>query len=200
MPATKPSGSCSRTTVRPGRQAGATMVEFGLLMAMFFLVMFTLIEFARVMFIFNAVYDATRRAATAAAVTDPANSTGLAQLRQGALYRTTAGNLALSPEITDDAIRIEYLWMDKGSDGNFTLQAMPSGSSLNMSQNRKQCVIDPYSASCARFVRVRICDPLVADSCSPVQFKTLTTLLSFTLPIDFGTTITPIQSLGYTPN
>ena len=183
---------------RPSRQAGATVVEFALLMGMFFLVMFSMIEIARVMFIFNTVYDATRRAASAASVTDPADPAGLAQIRQGALYRTSAGTLALSPEIRDDAIRIDYLWMEKGTDGNFTLKPISSGLSLNADQNRKQCLIDPYSANCARFVRVRLCDPAAASSCDPVQFKTLTTLLPFTLPIDFGTTITPLQSIGYT--
>lgn len=194
------SGPRASAHARTSGQAGATVVEFALLMAMFFLVMFTLIELARVMFIFNAVYDATRRTAAAASVTDPANLAGLAQIRQAALYRTTAGNMVLSPEITDDAIRIEYLWMSKGSDGNFSLQPIPAGASLSTSQNRKQCVIDPYSARCARFVRVRLCDPHAAAGCNPVQFNTITALFPFSLPIDFGTTITPIQSLGYTPN
>ncbi|MFL6709585.1 MAG: TadE/TadG family type IV pilus assembly protein [Massilia sp.] len=185
---------------RQSRQAGATIVEFALLMGMFFLVMFSIIEIARVMFIFNAVYDGTRRAASAASVTDPADTAALAQIRQGAVYRTSAGTLALSPEIRDDAIRIDYLWMEKGTDGNFTLKPISSGSSWNANQNRKQCVIDPYSADCARFVRVRLCDPAVASSCDPVQFKTLTTLLPFTLPINFSTTITPLQSSGFTSN
>nr|WP_305907145.1 TadE family protein [Methylomarinum sp. Ch1-1]MDP4519872.1 pilus assembly protein [Methylomarinum sp. Ch1-1] len=49
-------------------QRGASMVEFALIALVFFTLIFGIIEFARVMFVYNTLVEATRRGARVAAV------------------------------------------------------------------------------------------------------------------------------------
>lgn len=175
------------------RQDGHTAVEFALIAIAFFTIIFGIIELARMIFIFNAVQDVTRRAATAAASTSFSDVAKLSKVRQNAIYRTSSGSLPLSPEITDAAVRIDYLWINRSSAYELTLQETGAALPASMADNRLNCRADPYSSACVRFVRVRICDPASAQACKAVNFTTMTRLVNFTFPIDFATTITPMQ-------
>lgn len=174
-------------------QDGSTAVEFAVIVVVFFTMIFGIIELGRMIFIFNAVQDVTRRAASAAAMTSFNDTSKLSKVRQNAIYRSTAGSMPLNTDITDAAVRIDYLWINRSDAGELTLQEMGSAVPSSMADNHLSCRADPYSAGCVRFVRVRICDPSSPQTCTPIDFKTMTRLVNFTFPIHFATTITPMQ-------
>ncbi|MCE3264180.1 MAG: pilus assembly protein TadE [Pseudoduganella sp.] len=174
------------------RQRGTASIEFGLVFLLFLTFVFSLIEYARVMFLWNAVQEVSRRAARAAAVTDFSDSAAMDALRQRALLRGGPGALPLAPDIGSAQIRIEYLWMDAAG----ALQVLPQLPACPLA-NRINCARDPQGASCIRFVRVRLCGP--GASCAPLAVAPLApwSLAPTTLPL--ATTVAPAESLGYTP-
>jgi len=88
------------------RQQGLTTVEFSLVGTALFIVLFGLIEFGRLMFTWNVLDEATRRAARLAAVC-PVEVGGSAYARaQGAFQ----GNML--PNFTSANMRVEYLEED----------------------------------------------------------------------------------------
>jgi hypothetical protein len=89
------------------RSRGAAAIEFGLIAIVFFMVLFSIIEFARLMYVFNTLQEVTRRAAREATVrwidqTD--------EIKALALFGGTV--LPLSTDITSASITIEYLKAD----------------------------------------------------------------------------------------
>lgn len=193
MSAIKPAGT------RRGRQAGSASVEFGLIAVVFFMFIFAVIELARLMFLFNTLEDATRRAASAAAITNFKSESDLNKVRWRALFRSNAGGLVLMPELTDQAIRIDYLALRKGEDGALSLQPMTTLPETP-AENRRNCLVDPYAANCIRLVRVRVCDPTDTAVCKPMMFTTLTSVIRFQMPLPIATTIAQAQSLGLRPD
>lgn len=182
-------------------QVGATIVEFSLVISLFLTFIFAVIELARLMFLYNTLPDVTRRAATATAATDFTKAAEIDTLRQRAIFRNSSGSLVLMTELTDQAVRIDYLSVSKASDG--TLSMLPiSGGALPASprENRATCLADPYATNCIRFVRVRICDPADTAICQAIKFRTLTTLAQFSIDLPIATTIAQAQSLGMVPN
>jgi Flp pilus assembly protein TadG len=75
------------------KQKGAETVEFALVAIVFFAVIFTVIEFGRAMFTWNALTEATRRGARLAAVCPVGSSIPI----QVALFGPQAGSLTASP-------------------------------------------------------------------------------------------------------
>lgn len=61
------------------RQQGTTTVEFAIVGAVFFILLFGMIEFGRAFFVWNALTEATRRGARVAAVCPP-NHSAVAQV------------------------------------------------------------------------------------------------------------------------
>jgi Flp pilus assembly protein TadG len=61
-------------------QRGAAMVEFALIALLFFMLLFGIIEFARAMFVYNTLVEATRRGARVAAVC-PVSPEGINQVK-----------------------------------------------------------------------------------------------------------------------
>ena len=182
-------------------QQGAVAVEFGLVIVAFFIVVFGIIEIARLMFLFNTLQEVTRRAAAAAANTDFTNISRLNQVRQNAIFRSSAGGLVLMQELTDQSIRIDYLSVSRDPDG--TLKMVPiQASSLPTSpaENRRGCLINPNSASCIRIVRARVCQSGISPGCEPMQFQSLVPLLNFSMPLTRATTLAKAQTLGISLN
>lgn len=68
-------------------QRGAAMVEFALIALLFFVILFGIIEFARAMFVYNTLVEATRRGARVAAVC-PVSSTGINQVELSTIFDT----------------------------------------------------------------------------------------------------------------
>lgn len=182
---------------RRRRQAGATVVEFALIVLVFLSFLFAIIELARMMFLFNTLQEVTRRAASAAAVSNLADETVMNDIRQHAIFRTSPGGLTLMDELTDRAIRIDYLSVSRGSAGAYTMQVTSNGAlPASPAENRKNCVTDPYGANCVRLVRVRVCDPQVNGTCQPMKFKPLTSLFNVEISLPMATTIAKAQSFG----
>jgi hypothetical protein len=175
------------------------IVEFALIVLLFFAFMFTVIELARLMFLTNTLEEATRRAASGASVTDPTNAASMDQIRRNAIFRSTSGGLKLMPELTDRAVRIDYMSVSRDSSGNYAIQPASGGGPISAADNRHHCAVDPYAGDCVRLVRVRICNPAITASCEPMKFRPMTALFNFQIPLPTATTIVKSQSFGAGP-
>lgn len=178
-------------------QQGVAAVEFALIAVAFFTLVFGVIEVARLMFLFNTLPEVTSRAANAASSTDFTNAVALDRVRQRAIFRDSPGGLVLMQELTDQSIRIDYLSINRNDDGTLTMVPIPVGSlPASPAANRRACLVDPYSATCIRIVRVRVCNVGNAGACEPMQFQSLVSLFNFSLPLPTSATLVKAKSLG----
>ncbi|MCC2955251.1 pilus assembly protein [Massilia sp. IC2-477] len=177
---------------RKRRQGGTSAIEFALLAAVFFTLVFGVIELARLMYVFNTLQEVTRRAAEAAAHVYPDDADGLARVRQYAVFRDSPGGLILAPPVTDGHIRLSYL--------NYDLNAIPSGSRpASALLNREICMTNPYAVNCIRFVQAQVCRPDVEGDCEAPTSQMLIPLIDLRIPLHRATTIVTAESLGYVP-
>ncbi|MGH8596018.1 MAG: TadE/TadG family type IV pilus assembly protein [Gammaproteobacteria bacterium] len=89
-------------------QKGVYSVEFAIVGAVFFLVLFGVIEIARALFVWNTIAEATRRGARVAAVCNPTNNTFVGQV---AVFNAPGGGSA-SPVLnglTTGNVSVQYL-------------------------------------------------------------------------------------------
>jgi hypothetical protein len=173
-------------------QAGTAAVEFALLAMIFFILVFGIIELARLLFVFNTLHEVTRRGAAAAAHVYPRDTDATALVRQQAIFRSSPGGLVLGKPITDEHIRLEYL--------RFDLSVIPEGLwPVNAAANRQVCMSDRRANTCIRFVQVSVCDPAVTSQCNRVTSDRLLSLIDLRVPFHRATTIVPVESLGYVP-
>lgn len=181
-------------------QGGVFAVEFALILALLLILVFSVMELARAMYIFNTLQEATRRGVSAAVNTNFRSEAALDQVRQQAIFRTSAGQLTLGAPITDKHIRIDYLSLVKDAGGSLTMTAIPAGSlSSCPARNRLICMSDPNDPTCVRFVRVRVCDPADASACNGVTYKPLVPLVDLPIKMPRFTAIATAESLGFTP-
>ncbi|WP_229218874.1 TadE/TadG family type IV pilus assembly protein [Rugamonas brunnea] len=182
------------------RHKGAYIVELALVIPLFLLLVFGVLEISRAMYLFNTLEDVTRRVADLAANTNFTDESAKDTIRQIGIYRTTPGNLMLGSPITDAHIRIDYLAAVRDSDNNITLTEIPTGSLPACPvKNRIICMNDPHDPGCIRFVRVRMCDPNNTGACTPITYQTIVPLVDLALTIPTMMTITPAETLGFTP-
>jgi hypothetical protein len=185
---------------RPVRRPrkGVAAVEFALLALGFFIVLFGVLEIARAVYLINTLQEVTRRAASLAA-SSRFDSATLDQIRQQALFGSTNGSLLLGDPVTTADVKIDYLSMTRDATTG-TLSAQPASPMPSCpATNRVNCLADPYSASCIRMVRVRICDPNGPDDCTRVGYRMLFPLINLSgLKLPQSETLAPAQSLGYT--
>lgn len=175
------------------------MVEFALIALAYFMLLFGIIELARIMYMYNTLAQATRIAATAAANIDFNNAAALDRTRLQAVFRTTPGTLAVGDPVTDQNIRIDYLYLARQGNGSLAMTPIPAGSlPACPSRNRHNCLVDPYSSTCIRLVRARVCTGN-ANSCDAVQYEPLFKLLPFHFSLPTSPTIVTAESLGYSP-
>lgn len=90
------------------KQKGAETVEFALIALLFFAVIFTVIEFSRALFVWNALTEATRRGARMAVICPYQSPIP----RQVAIFDVIAGSLGTSPIIgglTPAMVSVRYL-------------------------------------------------------------------------------------------
>jgi len=113
------------------RQRGLTTVEFAMIAALLFIIIFTVLEFGRTWYISNALVEATRRGARVAAVCPVGDS----KPAEVALLLNGDGVSTISPDLTTANIVVSYL------DANGTPIAAPTTN---------------YSA--IRYVRVQVVD------------------------------------------
>ncbi len=186
---------------RFGRQRGVVTAEFAMVSLIFFTFMFAVMEMARAIYLLNTLQEVSRRAAMMAAVTDFSDPVAMAAVRQQAVFRNSPGTLLLGDPITDAYVHIDYLSLASTGSGGLALTPIStSGLPACVARQRINCVADPNSSSCIRFVRVRLCTPGSADgACTPVQYQTLVPLISFPATLPVSTTIVRAESLGMRP-
>lgn len=180
------------------RQDGVAAVEFALVVSMFLLLVFGIIEFARLMYMYNTLSEVTRSAARAAANISFTDDSALNLARRRAVFDEDEGILPFGTPITSDHIRIEYMYLGvKG--GGLELQIIPSGSMpASPARNRVNCMADSTAINCIRAVQVRICqEGNTAGTCTAVPYQTLMPLVSLPLTLPTSLTIVTAESLGY---
>ena len=165
-------------------------VEFALSAIVFFLFVFGILEVARVMYVFNTLQESTRRAAAAAANVYPTDTAAIARLKEDAVFRTSPGQLVLGAPVTDSHIRIDYLGYDLSV---IPTSALPTCAS----DNQQICMANPHSASCIRFVEVRVCDPSDTSTCVAAQSQSMFPLVGLPVALPTAPTIVPVETLGY---
>ena len=89
------------------RQKGATTVEFAFVGALFFIVLFGVIEVGRALFVWNTLTEATRRGARVAAVCDINNSA----IKRATVFGTSADpdNSPVIGGLTTSDVQLTYL-------------------------------------------------------------------------------------------
>ncbi|WP_116808985.1 TadE/TadG family type IV pilus assembly protein [Steroidobacter cummioxidans] len=87
------------------RQQGVTCVEFAIVGAVLFTLIFGVIEFGRALFVANALAESTRRGARVAAVC-PVGDSAPAQV---AIFATANGTSRIAPDLTTGHVVVSYL-------------------------------------------------------------------------------------------
>ena len=178
-------------------QRGVAAIEVALLALVFFMVVFGVIETARMMYVFNTVQESTRRAASGASLVSHRDTTALNRIRQNAVFRTSPGSLVFGAPVSDQSVRIDYMALVRDG-SSLTLTEIPEGSLPTCPrENRRVCMNNPNAANCIRFVRARICEE--GTNCSPVRYTPIIPLLSMTVDIPRSTTIHVVESFGSMP-
>lgn len=183
------------------RQRGAYTVEFAIAVPVFLVFLFGVMELARAMYLINTLQEVTRRAATAAARSNPRDSARRQQIREMAVLRSSPGMLPLGTPIKDEHVRIEYYALVVDSSGRTSRQLIPYESLSCPVNNRRTCMLNPNDPLCVRFVRARICDPDSGDACDTkrVTYSTIMSVIGIPIGLPHSSTIVPADSLGYTP-
>ena len=104
MPATRQNHNPS---VRKSRQRGQTLVEFALVSLLFFVVLIGLVEFARALWTWNTIVQATRAGARFAVVETPVASD--TTVKNYVVYLNAAGTgSAVLPGLTTSNVQVSY--------------------------------------------------------------------------------------------
>ena len=178
------------------RQQGVAAVELAVVLVIFLTLVFGVIEFARAMYICNALQEVTRRAAALATSTDFSDGAAMQRVRERAVFRTSPGYLMFGEPITDANVNIDYLAITR-SGTSLVTTPIPSGSlPASPARNLQVCMSDPYDAGCIRLVRVRIC-AAGGPQCNPVPYQTIVSLIRIPFSLPFATTITNAETLGW---
>lgn len=181
----------SAVTTNARRQRGMAIVEFGLVCMVLLPFLCALIEYGRLMFVWNALPQVTRRAARAAAMTDFTNAAAMQALRQAALF-SASGQLPLAPNVGSANLRIDYLWQDAAG-ALATVPLLPACPQAN----RINCARDPHASSCISFVRVRLCG--AGADCPALVNEPLLPIVPVPKTLPLASTVVAAESLGYAP-
>ncbi|MFH0343099.1 MAG: TadE/TadG family type IV pilus assembly protein [Chromatiales bacterium] len=152
------------------RQSGLATVEFAIIGMLFFIVLFAVIEFGRLLFTWNTLTEATRRGARVAAVC-PVNHPAIARIT--VFNRPGGGGSPVLPNLAPGDVAVQYL----GDNGN-DLGNAPSFSNI-------------------AYVSVGISGN--SDGVPGYQHQMLIPLLAMTLTSPWFQTTLPRESLGQVP-
>lgn len=178
------------------KQHGVAAVEFSLIALIFFLLFFGIVEIARAMYIMNTLQEVTRRAAAYATNADFSNAATMQRVRERAIFRDAPGSLMFAEPVSDRHVVIDYLWIQK-TGTTMTMMPIPSGAlPANPEANFSNCLANPYSESCIRLVRVRICETANGNACEPVAYRNLVSLIPFSFGLPTAKTIVTAETLG----
>ena len=183
-------------------QRGAATVEFALLAIVFFMVLLGIMEFGRLMYVWNTTQEVTRRAAREAVVRDFSAAETAAIKRESIFQAGTSGtvNLPAGVEITNATVRLVYLAVDAGNNRvGITAGNMP----LDPADNISACAdVGRMFTSCIRFVQACIA---VADDCvTSIPYQPMVLLLAnlgidLAINIPASSVVMPAESLGFAP-
>jgi Flp pilus assembly protein TadG len=182
------------------RQAGSSLVEFAIILPVFLLFVFIIMELARMLYMVNILQEVTRRAGAAAAQADFSDTATMDGVRRTAVFDDQSGILPLGAPISSAHVRIDYMSVARDAAGVMTFNAITSGAlPTSPARNNFNCVQNPFGGNCISLVRVRICDPGNTATCVPVQYQPMFPLA--TVPFNLPTTLTlvPAGTLGYAP-
>ena len=194
----RPSILCS--TLRA--QRGVAAVEFALIAVVFFMVLLGIMEFGRIMYIWNTAQEVTRRAAREAVVRDFSGAE-IALIQRDSIFQSgTSGTVSMPAgvEITNTTVKISYQTVDAG--GNrvaITAGNMPADPADNISACGDAARV---FTSCIRFVQACIA---VDDTCAPsIPYQPMVVLLgnlgiNLAINIPASTVVMPAESLGFAP-
>lgn len=189
----------TKRATKRAAQGGAALAEFALSVLCFLVAMFFVIETARVVYMWNTLQDATRRAAHAAATSDFSNAAVMDGIRQAAVLRDSAGPMPLGAPVSDAHIRIDYLSLVRNADGSLSMTPIAAANMPSCpARAHINCIANPNGASCIRFVRARVCAPGVGE-CGEVRYQPLLPLTGIDHALPQATTIAKAESLGYQP-
>lgn len=173
------------------RQRGATAVEFAIVAMLFFTIVFGIMEFGRVLYVWNTVQEVTRRAAREAVVRGFADA---GKVSRAAVFNPEAGDgtayLPAAKEITATDVRINYL-----NQNLVVADPMP----LDPTDNISACMDATRTASCVRYVEACVA---TAGTCTgSVTYKPMAGLFPFlAISIPVSSVIMPAESLGFSVN
>jgi hypothetical protein len=180
------------------QRAGATVVEFALVIPIFLLFVFAVMELARALYVINMLQEVTRRAGSAAA---SANFNDLAikdSIRRSAVFDDTSGLLPVGYPITSAHVRIDYLSIARDSSGVMSLSPIPTENlPASPARNNLNCIKNPYGSDCIRLVRVRICDPANNNDCDAAQYRPAFPMIDLSFGLPRATTVLPAETLGF---
>lgn len=169
----------------PRRQRGAAAVEFALIALVFFTLLLGIIEFGRLLYLWNTTQEVTRYAAREAVVrwTDEKEAIKREAIFQGGTSGTVA--LPAGPELTNAAISIRYLSSCIDPTTGERMEAAPASPENNL----EECIEE--SCSCIRFVEASV---------SGVTYIPMAGLFSWwDIAVPASTVVMPAESMGYRP-
>ena len=181
-------------------QCGAATVEFALLAIVFFMVLLGIMEFGRLMYVWNTAQEVTRHAAREAVVRDFTTQTSAIK-RESIFQGGTSGTVSLPAgvEITNATVRLVYLAVDAvGNRVAITGGNMPSDPADNISACGDAARM---FTSCIRFVQACIA---VDDTCvNYISYQPMVLLLAnlgidLAINIPASSVVMPAESLGFT--
>jgi len=182
-------------------QRGAATVEFALLAIVFFMALLGIMEFGRIMYIWNTTQEVTRHAAREAVVRDFSAAETAAIKRESIFQGGTSGAVSLPAgvEITNATVRLVYLTVDAGNNRvAITTGNMPADPADNISACGDAGRV---FTSCIRFVQACIA---VDDTCANfIQYQPMVLLLAnlgidLVIDIPASSVVMPAESLGFT--
>lgn len=186
----------TRAWRKPANQAGVAALEVALLALIFFIVVFGAIEIIRVVYVNNTMFDASRRAAKAAALVSSDDQASLANIRNRAIFRNSEGMLPFGMPVSSQHIRIDYLALVRNGTADPVLTPIPDAALPSCLANRRICLANPNAANCVRFVRVRFCATDGDPACNPIRYEPLVPLIPMPIDLPSATTINVVESFG----
>ena len=154
------------------RQEGVVMVEFAIIGLLFFIILFSVFEFSRLLFVWNAVADATRLGARAAAVCI-IDTGDIDEIENIARWDPTGSGVSPILPINIDASNIRVRYLDENGDQ----------------------VVNPDPAVYATFIQIRY----VEVSITNYEHDLLIPVLGGTVTLPPFTTTRPREALGIIP-
>ncbi|NMG00002.1 pilus assembly protein [Aromatoleum toluolicum] len=169
-------------------ERGATAVEFAIVAMLFFTIVLGIMEFGRVLYVWNTVQEVTRRAAREAVVRGFADA---GMVSRAAVFNPETGSgtayLPAGLEISDANVKINYL------NGSLAVASpMPTDPADNLSA----CNDVSRATSCIRFVEA--CVATGGNCTGSVNYVPMAGLFPFlAIPIPLSSVIMPAESLGF---